>query len=346
MLYTDLEDILGKVRASLEIDDLAGAVAAIEALRAPDQADLFHELEDQHQTALLPRLDPEDSADILEELEDEDAARLVATLPRAAAVRILNEMEPDEAADLLGEMEPAHAHRLVDELEDPAEVRPLLLHPEDTAGGLMTSEFLALGRRMSVADALAALRTWKPDAEDIHEVYAVDRLGRLVGMIGMRQLLMQEPAALLSLGYAGYFLVTQVGRRAGSLWRFSWGIYAISAIMLFAFNLITGVPVAAYPIKTFLVFIAIGIFCQAIGYTSIVYALGHLPASIVSPTMVAQIVLTSLLAIPLTGESISIIQIIGGVIVIAGILLVNLSRAKHPDVTASNTTQNTLSTSD
>jgi len=197
MLYTDLEDILGKVRASLEIDDLAGAVAAIEALRAPDQADLFHELEDQHQTALLPRLDPEDSADILEELEDEDAARLVATLPRAAAVRILNEMEPDEAADLLGEMEPAHAHRLVDELEDPAEVRPLLLHPEDTAGGLMTSEFLALGRRMSVADALAALRTWKPDAEDIHEVYAVDRLGRLVGMIGMRQLLMQEPAALL-----------------------------------------------------------------------------------------------------------------------------------------------------
>ena len=46
MLYTDLEDILGKVRASLEIDDLAGAVAALESLRAPDQADLFHELED------------------------------------------------------------------------------------------------------------------------------------------------------------------------------------------------------------------------------------------------------------------------------------------------------------
>ncbi len=153
-------------------------------------------------------------------------------------------------------------------------------------------------------------------------------------------------AFVSSLGYAGYYLVTQVGRRAGSLWRFSWGIYAISAIILFVFNFATGVPVAAYPIKTFLVFIAIGIFCQAIGYTSIVYALGHLPASIVSPTMVAQIVLTSLLAIPLTGESISIIQIIGGVIVIVGILLVNLSRAKHPHVTASNTTQNPISTTD
>ncbi len=59
MLYTDLEEILGKVRASLEADDLAGAVAAIEALRGPDQADLFNELDDETQAALLPRLDPE-----------------------------------------------------------------------------------------------------------------------------------------------------------------------------------------------------------------------------------------------------------------------------------------------
>ena len=58
MLYTDLENILDKVRDSLERDDLNGAVAAIEALRPPDQADLFQELDDQHQTVLLPRLDP------------------------------------------------------------------------------------------------------------------------------------------------------------------------------------------------------------------------------------------------------------------------------------------------
>lgn len=197
MLYTDLDNILNKVRASLERDDLNGAVAAIEALRPPDQADLFQELDDQHQTVLLPRLDPEDSADILEELEDEEAARIVATLPREMVVRILNQMEPDEAADVLGEMTPADAQSLVDDLDDPAEVRPLLLHPEDTAGGLMTSEFLALGRRMTVAEALPALRNWKPDADDIHEVYVVDRFGRLAGMIGMRRLLGMEPSTVL-----------------------------------------------------------------------------------------------------------------------------------------------------
>lgn len=197
MLYTDLEDILVKVRSSLERDDITGAVAALEALRAADQADLFAELEDEQQTALLPRLDPEDAADILEELDDEDAAGIVLTLPREAVARIIDEMEPDEVADLLVEMEPEEQADILERLEDQAEVRPLLLHPEDSAGGLMTSEFLALGRRMTVGDAVAALRTWKPDAEDIYDVYLVDSHGRLAGAISMRQLLMENPAALL-----------------------------------------------------------------------------------------------------------------------------------------------------
>lgn len=197
MLYTDLETILDKVRASLEADDLSGAVATIEALRAPDQADLFYELDDHHQSALLPRLDPEDSADILEELEDEDAARLVAGLSPDAAVRIMDEMEPDEAADLLIEMEPARQAYMLSQLEDAAELRPLLLHPEDTAGGLMTSEFLALGRRMTAGDALVALRTWKPDVEDVYDVYVIDRNGCLAGVVDIRGLLREDPAAVL-----------------------------------------------------------------------------------------------------------------------------------------------------
>ena len=198
MLYTDLEDVLVKVRASLEHDDVAGAVAALEALRAPDQADLFYELEDEQQTVLLPRLDPEDAADILEELDDEDAADIVATLPRETIARIIDEMEPDEAADLIGELEPDDRAFVLDHLEDQAEVRPLLLHAEDSAGGLMTSDFLALGRRMTVAEALTALRDWKPDAEEIYDAYVVDRHGRLAGTIRMRQLLIEEPTVVLA----------------------------------------------------------------------------------------------------------------------------------------------------
>jgi magnesium transporter len=191
-----LEVILMRVRAALESDDYAAAAAALEMMRAPDQAELFAGLDDHHQSALLTRLDPEDSADILEELEDEAAARLVTALPHDAAARIIDEMEPDEAVDLLGELEPDDQERVLARLEDEAEIRPLLLHPEDTAGGLMTSEFLALGRRMTVAEALAALREWKP-GEEVNEVYTIDSQGRLSGMVGMRRLLMEAPAAVL-----------------------------------------------------------------------------------------------------------------------------------------------------
>ncbi len=198
MIYSTLEDVLAVVRHSLEHDDIAAAVAALEALRPPDKADLFSELADQQQTALLPVLHPDSSADILEELDDENAARIVATLQTADIIRIVDQMEPDEAADLLGEMEPGHAGVVLAGLEDPEEVRPLLLHPEDSAGGLMTSEFLALRRRMTAEEALTAIQMWRPDVEDVFDVYVVDRSGRLCGEVSVRQLLMSAPEMIIA----------------------------------------------------------------------------------------------------------------------------------------------------
>jgi drug/metabolite transporter (DMT)-like permease len=133
-------------------------------------------------------------------------------------------------------------------------------------------------------------------------------------------------AFLSSFFYAGYFLITQVGRTRFSALRYIWAVNLVSAVLLFLYNLISGIPVTGFNTQTYLIFIAAGVFSQTIGYLSVAYALGHLPASIVAPTMVIQIVLTSILAIPLTGESLSIMQLIGGVAVLGGIMLVNLTR--------------------
>lgn len=197
MLHTTLDDILTRLRASLEVDDLAGALAIIEALRPPDQADLFAELHDDQQAALLPRLNPEDSASILEELDDEEAAELMATLPVATVIRIVDEMAPDEAADLLAEMEPQQVNAVLSGLEDPEEIRPLLLHPTDSAGGLMTSSFLALRRRMTAVEALAAIRAWQPDSEELYYLFVVDRYGKLTGVVNLRQLVTAAPHTLI-----------------------------------------------------------------------------------------------------------------------------------------------------
>ncbi len=193
----NLDLILADLRASLESDQVEAAIHLLESLRVPDRADLFSELDEKDQATLLPSLKPSSSADILEELEDEEAARLVGQLPTATAIRIVAEMEPDEAADLLGEIQPRHAQTILAGLDDPEEVRPLLLHPEDTAGGLMTSEFLALRRRMTASEALKAIHEWKPEIETIYHLFVVDRYEKLCGVVNLRQLIVAEPDTLI-----------------------------------------------------------------------------------------------------------------------------------------------------
>jgi drug/metabolite transporter (DMT)-like permease len=80
-----------------------------------------------------------------------------------------------------------------------------------------------------------------------------------------------------------------------------------------------------YPAQTWLVFLSTAVVSQLVGYMSLAYALGHLPASIVSPTMILQPILTTLLAVPLLGEIPSIWQAVGGAIALVGIYIVNQS---------------------
>lgn len=188
-----IEDVLSQLRIVLERDDLTRAADIIESLRPRDQADIFTELDDEEQVALLPELNPADSADILEELDDEEVAELIAALPTEMIIRIVDEMEPDEAADLLGDINPDQAQAVLAGLEDPDEVRPLLLHPDDSAGGLMTSEFLALRRRMTALEAIQAIRAWRPDAETIYYLFVVDRYSRLCGVVSLRHLVVADP---------------------------------------------------------------------------------------------------------------------------------------------------------
>jgi magnesium transporter len=193
MIVSNMENVLARVRVALEGGDLDTAIHILESLRAPDQAEVFTELESEEQLALLHQLNPSTSADILEELEDEEAAEIASALPTSTAIRIIDEMEPDEAADLLGDITTEQAERILAGLEDPQEVRPLLLHPDDSAGGLMTSEFLALGRRMSAAEAIEAIRRWKPDTEMVYYLFVVDGQRRLCGVVSLRQLIIADP---------------------------------------------------------------------------------------------------------------------------------------------------------
>jgi magnesium transporter len=192
-----LDDILAQLRAALERDDVAGAVAVIESLQPADQADLVEELSGADQVALLSQLDPADSADVLEEMEDEDAAALAERLSVIDLAGILDEMEVDEAADVLGDLPPERAAEALREMDEPGEVIPLLQYPDDTAGGLMTPAIVTLRRDWRVREALEHIRLAGPDADSAYYLFVTNDEGVLRGVVGLRDLVVALPETVI-----------------------------------------------------------------------------------------------------------------------------------------------------
>jgi len=126
--------------------------------------------------------------------------------------------------------------------------------------------------------------------------------------------------------YAGYLLVTQRGRVHWDTLSYVWIVGLVSSLCLLGISLSFGMPVTGYPVQSYLAFLGAALVSQTGGYLALAYALGHLPASLVAPTMIGQPVVTALLAIPLLGESLQAGQIIGGLAVLVGIYIVHTSR--------------------
>lgn len=125
--------------------------------------------------------------------------------------------------------------------------------------------------------------------------------------------------------YGGYFLFTEKSRLTFDPISHIWFVGIGASLALLIINLVLGYPLTGFDSSTWMVFVATAIISQVIGYVSLAFALGHLPASVVSPTMILQPVVTTILAIPLLGEIPSIWQGIGGAIALVGIYLVNQS---------------------
>ena len=132
-------------------------------------------------------------------------------------------------------------------------------------------------------------------------------------------------ATLTGLFYGGYYLITEKSRAHFDSVTHIWFVGIGASLALFIINSILQNPFTGYDRSTWLVFLASAVVSQLIGYMALAYALGHLPASIVAPTMVLQPVVTAILAIPFLGEIPTIWQGIGGAIALVGIYVVNRS---------------------
>jgi magnesium transporter len=176
--------------------DRAGRIAT--ALSAGELRDALHGLTPEQTAALYQGLGDERLAALVEDLEPEDAGDVLRRLGDAAAADVLDELAPDDAADVIGAIQadaPERAQPILVEMDRAGDVQELLKFLPDTAGGRMTTEFLAVHPEATAEAAMRALRERAQDGEFRSYVYATDEDGRLVGVVPLYQLVLIDPAA-------------------------------------------------------------------------------------------------------------------------------------------------------
>jgi magnesium transporter len=172
----------------------------IDRIHPADLAAIIEELAANERASLVGSLDEETAADALEQLPVEQQLSILEDLNPHQAADIIENMVPDDAADLLGEIESDKRAELLNlmEPEEAQDVRELLEHPEVTAGGLMTTDYLSVPPGLTVAQTLEHIRTAAQEAELVYYIYILDPQEHILGVVSLRELIMAGPDAKIS----------------------------------------------------------------------------------------------------------------------------------------------------
>ncbi|MGH7643774.1 MAG: magnesium transporter MgtE N-terminal domain-containing protein [Candidatus Dormibacteria bacterium] len=164
-------------------------------LHPADIADIVEQMSNADRQAVFATLDDETAADTLEETDETIQAQILERLSLERAADILEAMAPDEAADLLADLSPERRAELIAEMqaEEAGDVQELLAYEEDTAGGLMTPDYVAIPQRLTAAQAIERIRELEPEAESIYYIFVIDSQERLRGVLSLRDLIVASP---------------------------------------------------------------------------------------------------------------------------------------------------------
>jgi magnesium transporter len=192
--YIDWEDV-DPVETSIASIKLRVPHAGLAELHPADLATIIDQLAPRDRAGVLASLGDDAVADAIEEMEPETQVEVLEDLEPGRAADILEEMSPDDAADLVADLSQTTRDEIfaLMEKDEKAEVQELLGYPEDSAGGIMTTEFVAVPAHLTAAETIDLLRQLEPDAETIYYVYVTDDDGRLVGVLSLRDLIVAAP---------------------------------------------------------------------------------------------------------------------------------------------------------
>ena len=171
----------------------------LEGMHPADLADIVEELGPQDREAIFENIDSEVAADALSEIDPDIQASILESLETEKAAEIVEEMAPDQAADVLAELEESTSDEILEEMEHAPkhDVEELMEFDEDTAGGLMNTEYVALPESATVADALVALKQQEDLLETLNTLFLIDGEEHLKGTVPLARLFLQDGSTLL-----------------------------------------------------------------------------------------------------------------------------------------------------
>ncbi len=207
------EALLESVRVALKNSEKQKVISILENCHNADIAEMITDVHDETRIELFSFLTYEQAAGVFAEVDSDDFLELYSTLTRQQKISILDLMADDDIADILGDVPEDIKDTMVLLLdkEEAREVEELMDYAEDTAGGIMTKEFISLRDNMTVEDAMAYLRENAPSAETVYYVYVTDEEEKLVGTVSLREVIVSTPKEKISEIMNDNVIYTRVG---------------------------------------------------------------------------------------------------------------------------------------
>ncbi len=192
---TWIEALEQRIRRALDTGDLDGARALLHGRHPADVAEVIDRLDDEDKVQVFRLLTPKLAAEVLGETSSDATAELLEQLPPAEAGDLLDRLPMDDVAEILTEDVPERQQALLAEMEpaDAAEVRSLLKYPPQSAGRLMTQKFARVRPEMTAAETIAYLRRLDPEVETLNDLYVLNPVRQLVGVVALRTVLTATP---------------------------------------------------------------------------------------------------------------------------------------------------------
>jgi magnesium transporter len=169
-------------------------------LHPADIADIISQVSHKEGANFFKDLDIDVAAEALSELQPETQVDIITGMDTDKAADIIEEMPPDEAADILSDLPVDKAKEILEsiEKEEAEDIQELLSHEEDTAGGLMTNEFIAYPAETTVRKAIENFKKVAEEIESVYYIYVIDAEEKLLGVVSLRDMILADPDAKLS----------------------------------------------------------------------------------------------------------------------------------------------------